>query len=140
MDHTKNNHDGIEATLKYVKQGDGDFIFTNLVDFDMLYGHRNDVEGYAKALEYFDARLPELIAALHAGDLVIITADHGCDPTYPGTDHTREYIPLLAFGPAWEGGVSLGTRATFADIAATVSEYLTGETWQKGTSFLNEMR
>ena len=140
VDHTKNNHDGIEATLKYVKQGDGDFIFTNLVDFDMLYGHRNDVEGYAKALEYFDARLPELIAALHAGDLVIITADHGCDPTYPGTDHTREYIPLLAFGPAWEGGVSLGTRATFADIAATVSEYLTGETWQKGTSFLNEMR
>ena len=118
VDHTKNNHDGIEATLKYVKQGDGDFIFTNLVDFDMLYGHRNDVEGYAKALEYFDARLPELIAALHAGDLVIITADHGCDPTYPGTDHTREYIPLLAFGPAWEGGVSLGTRATFADIAA----------------------
>ena len=140
VDHTKNNHDGIEATLKYVKQGDGDFIFTNLVDFDMLYGHRNDVEGYAKALEYFDARLPELIAALHAGDLVIITADHGCDPTYPGTDHTREYIPLLALGPAWEGGVSLGTRATFADIAATVSEYLTGETWQKGTSFLNEMR
>ncbi len=116
VDHTKNNHDGIEATLKYVKQGDGDFIFTNLVDFDMLYGHRNDVEGYAKALEYFDARLP------------------------PGTDHTREYIPLLAFGPAWEGGVSLGTRATFADIAATVSEYLTVETWQKGTSFLNEMR
>lgn len=140
VDHTKNNHDGIEATLKYVKQGDGDFIFTNLVDFDMLYGHRNDVEGYAKALEYFDARLPELIAALHAGDLVIITADHGCDPTYPGTDHTREYIPLLAFGPAWEGGVSLGTRATFADIAATVSEYLTGETWQKGTSFLSKMR
>lgn len=140
VDHTKNNHDGIEATLKYLKSGEGAFIFTNLVDFDMLYGHRNDVEGYANALAYFDARLPELIAAMHEGDLMIITADHGCDPTHPGTDHTREYIPILALGPAWKGGAELGTRATFADIAATVTEYLTGETWHNGTSFLHALR
>ena len=140
VDHTKNNHDGIEATLKYLKNGEGAFIFTNLVDFDMLYGHRNDVEGYANALAYFDARLPELIAAMHEGDLMIITADHGCDPTHPGTDHTREYIPILALGPAWKGGAELGTRATFADIAATVTEYLTGETWHNGTSFLHALR
>ena len=106
----------------------------------MLYGHRNDVEGYAKALEYFDARLPELIAAMREGDLMILTADHGCDPTYPGTDHTREYIPILALGPAWKGGAPLGTRTTFADIAATAVEYLTGEIWHNGTSFLNELR
>lgn len=139
-DHTKNNHDGIEATLKYLQGDEGSFIFTNLVDFDMLYGHRNDVEGYAEALEYFDARLPELIAAMREGDLMILTADHGCDPTYPGTDHTREYIPILALGPAWKGGASLGTRATFADIAATAVEYLTGEIWHNGKSFLNELR
>lgn len=140
VDHTKNNPDGIAATLKYLRAGEGDFIFTNLVDFDMLYGHRNDVEGYAKALEYFDARLPELIAAMQEGDLMLLTADHGCDPTYPGTDHTREYIPILALGPGWKAGVPLGTRATFADIAATATEYLTGETWQNGTSFLGALR
>jgi len=98
------------------------------------------VEGYAKALEYFDARLPELIAAMQEGDLMLLTADHGCDPTYPGTDHTREYIPILALGPGWKAGVPLGTRATFADIAATATEYLTGETWQNGTSFLGALR
>lgn len=140
VDHTKNNPDGIAATLKYLRAGEGDFIFTNLVDFDMLYGHRNDVEGYAKALEYFDARLPELIAAMQEGDLMLLTADHGCDPTYPGTDHTREYIPILVLGPGWKAGVPLGTRATFADIAATATEYLTGETWQNGTSFLGALR
>lgn len=140
VDHTKNNPDGIAATLKYLRAGEGDFIFTNLVDFDMLYGHRNDVEGYAKALEYFDARLPELIAAMQEGDLMLLTADHGCDPTYPGTDHTREYIPILALGLGWKAGVPLGTRATFADIAATATEYLTGETWQNGTSFLGALR
>lgn len=140
VDHTKNNPDGIAATLKYLRAGEGDFIFTNLVDFDMLYGHRNDVEGYAKALEYFDARLPELISAMQEGDLMLLTADHGCDPTYPGTDHTREYIPILALGPGWKAGVPLGTRATFADIAATATEYLTGETWQNGTSFLGALR
>lgn len=140
VDHTKNNPDGIAATLKYLRAGEGDFIFTNLVDFDMLYGHRNDVEGYAKALEYFDARLPEMIAAMQEGDLMLLTADHGCDPTYPGTDHTREYIPILALGPGWKAGVPLGTRATFADIAATATEYLTGETWQNGTSFLGALR
>ena len=82
VDHTKNNHDGIESTLRFLKEGRGDFIFTNLVDFDMLYGHRNDVEGYAAALEYFDSRLPELLEAMKDGDFVIITADHGCDPCF----------------------------------------------------------
>jgi len=139
VDHTKNNPDGIDATLRYIRGGEGDFIFTNLVDFDMLYGHRNDVEGYARALENFDARLPELIAAMGNGDLMIITADHGCDPTHPGTDHTREYIPLLVLGNSVTAGKDLGTRTTFADIAATAVEYLTGETWPHGASFLNEL-
>ena len=103
-DHTKNNHDGIEATLRYVQGGDGDLIFTNLVDTDMLYGHRNDVEGYAKALEYFDRQLPRIMAAMGPADLLIVTADHGCDPTYPGTDHTREYIPILAWRPGMQTG------------------------------------
>ena len=140
VDHTKNNPDGIEATLRYIKNGEGDFIFTNLVDFDMLYGHRNDVEGYARALESFDARLPELIGAMKDGDLMIITADHGCDPTYPGTDHTREYIPLLVLGNGFDAAADLGTRETFADIAATAVEYLTGETWPHGTSFLSALK
>lgn len=112
VDHTKNNHDGIESTLRFLKEGRGDFIFTNLVDFDMLYGHRNDVEGYAAALEYFDSRLPELLGAMKDGDFVIITADHGCDPCFPGTDHTREYIPILAFGKDIQP-VSVGIKKQF---------------------------
>lgn len=138
-DHTKNNHDGIEATLRFLREGTGDFIFTNLVDFDMLYGHRNDVEGYGAALEYFDAKLPEINAALRDGDIVIITADHGCDPTFPGTDHTREYIPILAFGPGVKGGRSIGTAESFADIGSTVFEYLTGKPFKTGKSFLNRL-
>ena len=139
VDHTKNNHDGIESTLRFLKEGRGDFIFTNLVDFDMLYGHRNDVEGYAAALEYFDSRLPELFEAMKDGDFVIITADHGCDPCFPGTDHTREYIPILAFGKDIQP-VSVGTRNSFADIGATVYRYLTDEKFGAGESFLNLIR
>ena len=139
VDHTKNNHDGIESTLRFLKEGRGDFIFTNLVDFDMLYGHRNDVEGYAAALEYFDSRLPELLGAMKDGDFVIITADHGCDPCFPGTDHTREYIPILAFGKDIQP-VSVGTRNSFADIGATVYRYLTDEKFGAGESFLNLIR
>ncbi|MDO4567626.1 MAG: phosphopentomutase [Clostridia bacterium] len=137
--HTKNNRDGIEATIEYMSAGTGDFIFTNLVDFDMLYGHRNDVEGYARALEYFDAQLPRIIGAMQAGDMLMLTADHGCDPTHPGTDHTREYIPVLAYGAMVLRNTNLGTLRSFADIGATAYEYLTGEPWGVGASFLSEL-
>lgn len=136
-DHTKNNHDGIEATIKYISEGEGDFIFTNLVDFDMLYGHRNDVEGYAKALEYFDEQLIRIIEEMKDGDILIISADHGCDPTYPGTDHTREYIPVLACGDSIEPGTNLGVLDSFADIGASIYEYLTDKKWAVGDSFLS---
>lgn len=139
IDHTKNNKSGTEATLRYIREGTGDFIFTNLVDFDMLYGHRNDVEGYAAALESFDKCLPELLSSLHEGDLLIISADHGCDPVHPSTDHTREYIPVLACGPSIRGGVDLGTLGSFADVGATVYEYLTGKSWPVGKSFLQRI-
>lgn len=139
VDHTKNNPAGIEATKRFLKEGKGDFIFTNLVDTDMLYGHRNDVEGYGAALEYFDQKLPELEESMGDGDILFITADHGCDPTYPGTDHTREYIPLLITGKHIKKGINLHIRPAFNDIGATVYEYLTGEQWREGTSFLNEI-
>ena len=137
VNHTTNNADGTEATLQLIRDGEGDFIFTNLVDTDMLYGHRNDVEGYARALEAFDGRLPELTAATREGDILMVTADHGCDPTTPSTDHSREYIPLIATGAPLKKGVDLGTRSTFADIGATIYDYLTGGTWREGTSFLD---
>ena len=136
VDHTKNNHTGIEATQRFIDSGEGSFIFSNLVDFDMLYGHRRDVEGYAKALEYFDEKLPHMLADLKEEDLLFITADHGCDPTHTGTDHTREYIPLLVAGKKVKAGTDLGVRRSFADIACTVYEYLTGEKWSVGESFL----
>ena len=139
VDHTKNNPAGIAATQRFLESGAGELIFTNLVDFDMLYGHRNDVEGYAAALEAFDAALPAMLGALREGDLLMITADHGCDPTTPSTDHSREYIPLLVTGAHVRPGTSLGTRDTFADIGATAYEYLTGETWREGASFLKEL-
>ena len=138
VDHTKNNPDGIEATIKYLKSGEGDFIFTNLVDTDMLYGHRNDPEGYACALEYFDSKLKEIRRSMTEADMLIITADHGCDPCFPGTDHTREYIPILAVIGKGKRA-ELGTRKSFADIGATVYEYLTGEKWCCGESFLDKL-
>ena len=139
VDHTKNNHTGIESTIRFIQEGTGSFIFSNLVDFDMLYGHRNDVEGYAQALEYFDAALPRILDAMKEGDILMISADHGCDPTTPSTDHSREYIPLIVAGRHVKANVDLGTRKTFADIGATVYEYLTGERWNVGTSFLNDI-
>lgn len=138
VDHTKNNPDGIEATIRFLKEGRGDFIFTNLVDTDMLYGHRNDVEGYAGALEYFDKKLPEIMDAMSDDDLLIVTADHGCDPTTPSTDHSREYIPILVWGRHVKS-CDLGTLSTFADIGATVVDYLTGEDFGVGTSFLGKV-
>ena len=139
INHTKNNPDGIEATIRYLRERTFDgLLFVNLVDFDMLYGHRNDPAGYARALEAFDRRLPEIMTALMPGDILLLTADHGCDPTTPGTDHTREYIPLLAYGPKAKAGVNLGTRTTFSDVAATVAEYF-GQPFSRGTSFLRDI-
>ncbi|MBB3998434.1 phosphopentomutase [Aureimonas pseudogalii] len=113
----------------------GDLVFANFVDFDMLYGHRRDVPGYAAALEAFDRRLPELIAALRPGDLAIVTADHGCDPTWKGTDHTRECVPILAFGPGIAAR-DIGRRSTFADIGASVAAHLDLPPGRHGRSFL----
>ncbi len=120
---TTGNEDGIDKTLAYMKQEFQGLCFTNLVDYDMLYGHRNDVDGYARALTYFDSRLPELLAAMGEGDILMITADHGCDPSTPSTDHSREYTPFLAYGSPIKAGANCGTRETFADIAATVLSY-----------------
>lgn len=123
-DHTTNNEDGIEKTIQYTKEPFAGILFTNLVDTDMIYGHRNDVEGYASALEYFDGKLPEIMAGMQEEDILFITADHGCDPTTPSTDHSREYVPLLVYGKHIRGGVDLGIRKTFADLGQTVSDYL----------------
>ncbi len=121
---TESNSDGMSKTTDLVRSSDADFIFTNLVDFDSKYGHRNDAAGYAKALETFDGELAALLTALRNDDLLFITADHGCDPTDVSTDHTREYVPLLVTGPAIRGDRPLGTRPTFADLGATICDYL----------------
>lgn len=133
--HTKGNNDGVNQTLRFIKEDNNGLIFTNLVDFDMLYGHRNNIIGYRKALEEFDSRIPEIIEALKEDDVLIITADHGCDPTTPGTDHTREYVPLLVYGKGIKAGVDLGVRKTFADIAKTVLELFDIENSLNGNSF-----
>lgn len=117
------NADGIDKTIEYMKKDFNGICFTNLVDYDMLYGHRNDVDGYAKALTYFDERLPELLAEMRDEDILMITADHGCDPITPSTDHSREYTPLLMVGKPIEAGVNYGTRKSFADISATILNY-----------------
>ncbi|WP_417760275.1 phosphopentomutase [Shewanella sp.] len=125
-----------DATLAQLNQAtDNSIVFTNFVDFDSQFGHRRDVAGYAAALEYFDARLPELLAKLQPNDLVILTADHGCDPTWRGTDHTREHVPVLAYGAGLPAG-SLGLRNTFADIGQTIAAYFELEPMQYGSSFL----
>ena len=127
----------IDATLSAMSEApDRAIVFTNLVDFDMLYGHRRDVEGYAGALEQFDRRLPEIIGAMQPDDLLILCADHGCDPTWPGSDHTREHIPVLAYGHGITPG-SLGKRATFADIGQTLAEYFGLPPARYGESFLD---
>ena len=132
---TKSNTDGMNKTLDAVRDFPDGLIFVNLVDFDQQYGHRNDVAGYAAALEEFDRWLPQLRAALEPDDMVILTADHGCDPTTPSTDHSREYTPLLVFGPHVRAGVDLGLRATLSDIGQTVAENF-GTSITQGTSFL----
>ena len=136
---TASNAEGIDRTLEYMKRDFHGLCFTNLVDYDMLYGHRNDVDGYAKALTYFDGRLPELLAAMGEEDILMVTADHGCDPSTPSTDHSREYVPLVMAGKPVKAGVNLGTRSTFADTAATILEYLGVQGKIEGTSFLKEI-
>lgn len=138
--HTTNNSDGIDATLRYIKQDFEGILFTNLVDYDMIYGHRNDVEGYAKALEDFDKRLPDILSALKDDDILFITADHGCDPTTPSTDHSREYVPILAYGKNIKSGINLGTRETFADLGKTVGHYLNLNSEFKATSFYDSIK
>jgi len=134
----KNNEQSIDQTIRALGDQTRGLIFSNLVDFDMLYGHRRDTEGYARALEHFDSRWPEIEAAMNEDDLVIITADHGNDPTYPGTDHTREYAPLIAFGKGARSGVDLGTRSSLSDIGKTVAENF-GLNLHAGKSFLGEV-
>ena len=137
--HTSNNMEGVEAILQYMATGEPGLIFANLVDFDMLYGHRRDIVGYARALEEFDQRLPALIEQLTREDLLIITADHGCDPSYQGTDHTREYVPLLLYGAKLKEDFNLGIRDTFADLAATITDLLGVEQPGYGTSFADDI-
>ncbi|MGH7227655.1 MAG: phosphopentomutase [Nitrospiraceae bacterium] len=137
--HTGNNAVGLDETVRLLKTMPRGLIFVNLVDFDTLYGHRNNAPGYAKALQEFDARLPALLDAARPGDLLCVTADHGNDPTTPGTDHSREYVPLLLFGPRLAQGVNLGTRRTFADLGQTVAEALGAPRLDCGESFLDAL-
>ena len=137
--HTSGNTDGIEKTIYEINNSSEDLIFVNLVDFDMLYGHRNNIEGYGKALEYFDSKIPEIIDAMKDSDILFITADHGNDPSTSSTDHSREYVPLLVYGKYIKENVNLGTRETFADISATILDVLNLEKLPNGTSFKNEI-
>ncbi len=133
--HTEGNADGLRKTEEILKAMPDGFLFVNLVDTDMLYGHRRDPVGYARALSEIDAALPAITAALREGDLLVLTADHGNDPTFPGSDHTREYVPVLAWSPGRSRGADLGIRQSFADLGATVADYF-GVRAPRGQSFL----
>ena len=137
--HTHGNDHGVEVTLECVRSEREGLIFTNLVDFDALYGHRRNPQGYADCLAAFDRQLPELVDALEPGDLLILSADHGNDPTFPGTDHTREYVPIIVTGPGVAKGVDLGIRGSFADVGQTIAEYLGIPPINAGTSFVDKL-
>lgn len=137
--HTKDNMDGIDKTLAYMKQVKEGLIFTNLVEFDSKWGHRNDYEGYAKGLIEFDRRLGEVIDKMTEQDMLIINADHGCDPTTKGTDHTREYVPLVIYGKNLNQNVNLGTLETFADVGSTIAEIFNIGKLKIGHSFLSRV-
>lgn len=136
---TKSNADGMEKTFGYAQKDFHGLCFVNLVDFDMVYGHRNDVEGYAGALTQFDRQLGQLLPMLREDDLLIITADHGCDPSTPSTDHSREHVPMVAWSKGIKAGANLGTRDTYAHIAATVADYLGVKGNFSGSSFLPDI-
>jgi phosphopentomutase len=136
-----NNQHGMELTRDLLKKDSRGLIFTNLIDFDMLYGHRNDPKGYAEALEDMDAFLPQILDAMKKDDILFITADHGCDPTTTSTDHSREYVPLIVYSPSVAGGVNLGIRNSFADISKTIAEaFGIKEKMQNGESFYDEFK
>jgi phosphopentomutase len=137
--HSAENEKSMLSTLEFMQEDFEGLLFANLVEFDMVYGHRNDAKGYAQALADFDRRLPDLQALMKPGDIGMIVADHGVDPTTPSTDHSREYIPLLVFGPGLRANVDLGVRATFADVAATLAEIFRLEPPLVGKSFLAEV-
>ena len=136
--HTAGNADGLAKTERLLETVDRGLVFVNLVDFDSLYGHRNDPVGYARALEEMDRALPRLADKLRPGELMAVTADHGCDPTTPSTDHSREYVPLLVHGPG-RGGGPLGKRGSFADLGATVADFF-GLKADVGQSFLGQLQ
>jgi len=138
--HTKSNMDGVDKTLGYMGQNNQGLIFSNLVDFDAMYGHRRNIEGYRDAIEEFDRRLPEIQKAMKDEDILILAADHGNDPSYTGSDHTREYIPMLVCGKGIKENVNLGTRASFADIAATIADILEIDPPLHGESFYGLMK
>ena len=142
---TKSNHAAgnakcMEATFAAMQEDFDGLLFVNLVDFDMVYGHRRDVQGYAKALETFDAQIPQIQSLMGEEDILILTADHGCDPCHTGTDHTREHVPVLVWGKRLKGGVNLGIRDTYADLSATVLDFFGVDNTLKGTSMLGEMK
>lgn len=137
--HTASNDEGISQTINCIKRKTKGIIFTNLIDFDMKYGHRNDVKGYAQALKEFDNRLPEVMGVMGTNDILAITADHGCDPTTPSTDHSREYVPLLVYGRGLGTPKSLGIRKMFADLGATIAEALSLPHPAYGKSFFDEL-
>lgn len=136
---TANNEEGIDQINSCLDREFKGLLIANLVDFDSLYGHRNNPEGYARALEAFDKRLPEIISRIGPEDMLVLTADHGCDPTWPTTDHTREYVPLLVYGPQINHGVDLGTRSCFCDLAATLCDVLKLDPGENGISFLPDL-
>jgi phosphopentomutase len=138
--HTVSNADGMKQTIEVMGKPFHGLCFTNLVEFDSLYGHRRDPVGYAKALVEFDQMLPELMAQISDNDLLILSADHGNDPIHAGTDHTREYVPLLVWNPIFKSPTSLGVRATFADLAATIADNFNVEPVGQGISFLNQLQ
>ncbi|WP_443083838.1 phosphopentomutase [Vallitalea sp.] len=138
--HTKDNMDGVDRTIEYMNKDNKGLIFTNLVEFDSKWGHRNNVEGYAKGLEEFDMRLPEIIKNMKDTDVLMINADHGCDPTTPSTDHSREYVPFLAYGKELKNNADLKTRKTFSDIGQTIAEILDVKQLDIGESFLNDIK
>lgn len=137
--HIVDNMDGVDKTIEYMKNSHSGIIFTNLVDFDMKFGHRNDVDGYANALMEFDSRIPEIISNMKDADILMITADHGCDPTTPSTDHSREYIPLFVYGKQVKENVNLGIRRGFSDIGQTICDILGLEKVANGESFKKQL-